>query len=70
MSGTFVVHNELDPSATATFEIGTSPDVVAAARRDLIVATSKHVSLVALNPVPVLDGESSPGGSRPPGGTG
>ena len=27
MSGTFAVHNQLDPSDSATFEIGTSPDV-------------------------------------------
>jgi hypothetical protein len=33
MTGTFAVHNQLDPSDSAKFEIGKSPDVIAAAKR-------------------------------------
>ena len=33
MTGTFVVHNEMYPNDTATFEIGTSPDVSPVASR-------------------------------------
>ena len=43
MTGTFAVHNQLDPSDSATFEIGTSPDVVAAAKRARSPVHPHHV---------------------------
>jgi hypothetical protein len=43
MTGTFAVRNQLDPSDSATFEIGTSPDLVAAAKRARSSVHPHHV---------------------------
>jgi hypothetical protein len=64
MTGTFAVHNQLDPSDSATFEIGTSPDVIAAAKRARSSSPHPH-HVLHIASTRSLEGERKPAHSHP-----